>query len=266
MIIRKTNRAERAENRLRLEHAIQELANGSVPMPSDDQIFVGDGPYLKIASEFLRYFVQVGGLRPHHSVLDIGCGIGRMASGLSLYLDEKSGRYVGFDPVQHGVKWCQAAYAGKASFSFVWADIYHDLYNPGGRVRAEDYVFPCEDNTVDFIIATSIFTHLYEKEIRGQLMQTARVLKPDGRLFATAYLYQGERPETKMPHIISFGKQADNMENRWHIENLPPLSGVCFSEAYFRGLVMGALGREPHIRKGRWQGGAGPWFQDLVIV
>jgi hypothetical protein len=29
---------------------------------------------------------------------------------------------------------------------------------------------------------------------------------------------------------------------------------------------MGTIGREPIIRKGTWQGGAGPWFQDLVIV
>jgi SAM-dependent methyltransferase len=266
LIIRKISREERAENKLRLEQAIQGLSAGAVPMPSDDQIFVGDGPYFGIASEFLRYFVQIGGLRPHHHVLDIGSGIGRMVSGLSLYLDEKSAKYVGFDPVQDGVAWCQSAYAGRPGFSFHWADLYNELYNPAGRIRTEDYVFPCENASIDFAIATSIFTHLYENDIRAHLMQTARVLKPEGRLFATAYLYQGERPETKAPHIIAFDRQADDMASRWHIESKPPLSGVCFSESYFRGLVMGTIGRDPIIRKGRWQGGAGPWFQDLVFV
>ena len=265
MIIRKTSREESAAIKLRLEDAVQGLNSGSVPVPSDDLIFVGDGPYLKIASEFLRYFVEIAGLRPHHQVLDIGCGIGRMASGLSRYLDEDSGRYVGFDPVFDGVEWCRQAYAERAGFSFEWADLHNELYNPGGRIRTEDYVFPCKDNTVDLAIATSIFTHLYESDIRAHLLQTARVLKPQGRLFATAFLFEGDRPADGSARV-TFTRRAEDNKHRWHMENAPPLSAVCFAESYFRGLVMGTIGREPFIRKGRWQGGAGPWFQDLVIV
>lgn len=265
MIIRKTSREERAESKLRLENAIRELNSGFVPVPSDEQIFVGDGPYLKIASEFLRYFVDVGGLRPHHTVLDIGCGIGRMASGLTRYLDEAAGRYVGFDPVAEGVEWCQKAYAEYPGFSFQWADIYNELYNSKGRIRAADYVFPCEDGAVDLVVATSVFTHLYESDIRAYLLQTARVLKPQGRLFATAFLYEGDRPVSSTARI-SFENQADDMKSRWHMDKAAPLSGVCFAESYIRGLVMGTIGREPLVRKGRWQGGPGPWFQDLVIA
>ena len=40
---------------------------------------VGPGDYIKIGDEFLRYFIDCGGLRPHERVLDVGSGTGRMA-------------------------------------------------------------------------------------------------------------------------------------------------------------------------------------------
>lgn len=264
MIIRKTSREEHAESRRKLDEALDALNSGSVPVPPESDIFVGDGSYSTIAAEFLRYFVEVAGLRPSDAVLDIGCGIGRMAGGLSRYLDETAGRYTGFDPILGGIEWCRSAFADRPGFAFHWADIHNELYNPNGRLRAGDYVFPCDDATVDLAIATSVFTHLYQDDIRAYLMEAARVLKPGGRLFATAYLYKGDRPTSALH--VAFESPASETGHRWHIANNPPLAGVCFQEDYFRGLVMGATGREPFIREGRWRGGEGPWFQDLIIV
>ena len=264
MIIRKTNREEQAESRRKLEEAIEALSSGSVPVPPESDIFVGDGSYTKIAAEFLGYFVEVAGLRPGDAVLDIGCGIGRMAGGLSRYLDPTNGRYTGFDPIREGIEWCRSAFSDRPGFSFHWANIHNELYNPHGQIRAEDYVFPCDDGTIDLAIATSVFTHLYQDDIRAYLMETARVLKPGGRLFATAYLYTGEHPTSALH--VAFGNRAGEAGHRWHMENSPPLAGVCYQEDYFVGLITGATGREPFIRQGRWRGGDGPWFQDLIIV
>ena len=174
------------------------------------------------------------------------------------------GRYTGFDPVAEGIAWCREAFAGRPEFAFHWADIYNELYNPKGSILPDHYAFPCAEDTVDLAIATSVFTHLYEDDIRAYLMETARVLRPGGRLFATAYLYKGERP-TSARHVV-FESQSDESNVRWHIKNSPPLAGVCYQEDYFRGLVLGAMGREPIIREGRWRGGEGPWFQDVVLV
>lgn len=250
----------------RLAEALAALEARSVPVPPEEAIYVGDGDYLKIAAEFLRYFVEVGGLQPNHTVLDLGSGIGRMASGLSRYLSAENGRYIGFDPVSSGVEWCRSAYAGLKNFSFEWADLYNELYRPEGKILATDYHFPCEDHSVDFAIATSVFTHLYEPEIGAYLGELSRVLKPDGRLFATAYTYDGEAPARGPANHLNFDMPDPDYPHRWHVEGMPPLSAVCYSQSYFEWLCERRLGRKPDIRKGRWQGGEGPWFQDLVLA
>ncbi|HUG60478.1 MAG TPA: hypothetical protein VMP03_01460, partial [Methylomirabilota bacterium] len=71
---------------LRLQAALATIDAGDVPRPPPEAVFVGDGDFLAIGAEYLRYFVEVGGLAPSARVLDIGCGIGRMAAALLPYL------------------------------------------------------------------------------------------------------------------------------------------------------------------------------------
>jgi SAM-dependent methyltransferase len=249
----------------RLQLALQEVSAGLAPVPPPETIFVGDGDYLAIGAEFLRYFVDVGGLKPDDSVLDMGSGIGRMASGLGRYLDPAAGRYIGFDPVEAGVAWCRNAYAHKPNFHFEWADLYNEFYRPDGQVLATEFEFPCADASIDFAIATSVFTHLYEPEIAAYLTQLSRTLKPEGRVFATAYLFEGSEPPKGGAAHLDFNLADPDYPHRWHVQGLPPLASVCFQQAFFEEMFAMALGRRPEIRKGRWQGGPGPWFQDLVL-
>lgn len=250
----------------RLNEALAALKAGAAPAPRAEEIFIGDGDYTVIAGEFLNYFVTVAGLSPDHRVLDIGSGIGRMACGLCLFLDPERGSYIGFDPVREGVDWCRAAYSGQDHFRFEWVDLYNELYRPEGTILATEFIFPTETASIDLAIATSVFTHLYEPEIAAYLRETARVLKPEGRLFSTAYLHEGERPRpSNRPHL-NFDQQDQDYPHRWHVAGAPPLSAVCFSEEYFAQLVADNTGRRADIRPGRWRGGPGPWFQDLVLI
>src|SRR5689334_20530593 len=82
-------------------------ANRYLPVPPKERNFVGDGDYKAIGIEFLRHFVRLGGLRSTDRVLDIGCGIGRMALPLTLWLDPAKGTYEGVDVVADGIAWCE---------------------------------------------------------------------------------------------------------------------------------------------------------------
>lgn len=253
----------------RLAQALAILKSGVIPVPPAEQIFVGDGDYLNISSEFLGYFVELGRLLPSDIVLDIGCGIGRMAAGLACYLDgQAGGAYIGFDPVCEGIEWCRENVT--ASFphcSFHWVDFHNSHYNPEGRIRVGDYRFPMAAASIDFAILTSVLTHLPAVDVEAYLIELSRLLKPDGRMLATAYLFDGPAPP-RLPHMpfIDFSIADPDHPGQWHVAGYPPMAAVAFSEAEFARMVARRTGRTPSIMKGRWQGGAGPWFQDLVLA
>ena len=48
--------------------------------PPRSRINIGSGDFHKMGQEFKVYFIDLADLQPHHKVLDVGCGIGRMAA------------------------------------------------------------------------------------------------------------------------------------------------------------------------------------------
>ena len=68
--------------------------------------FVGGGNFKAIGETFVSHFIEVCNLEPGETVLDIGCGTGRMAVPLLRYLNE-SGSYFGFDISKKAIRWCR---------------------------------------------------------------------------------------------------------------------------------------------------------------
>lgn len=50
------------------------------------------------------------------------------------------------------------------------------LYNPRGKLVAENFSFPFEDCTFDIIFVKSVFTHILPKEVDNYLKQITRLL------------------------------------------------------------------------------------------
>ena len=151
---------------------------------------VGAGDYRAIGQQFHRYFVELGGLESHHDVLDVGSGSGRMAFALAGWL---TGRYEGFDVAPEGIEWCRHAISPQhPNFNFRVADLQSARYNPGAAAAAEEYRVPYADESFDFAILTSVFTHLPRGVAEHYLSELARVLRPGGRCFATYFLMNDE--------------------------------------------------------------------------
>lgn len=153
--------------------------------------FVGHSDFVRTGDEFLALFTGRGGLRPGDRVLDVGCGIGRMARPLTGFLGE-GGSYDGFDINRAGIAWCRRRYGRHPAFRFQVADLHNARYNPAGTQPAASFRFPYADGAFDFVLLTSVLTHLVEEECEHYLAECARVLAPGGRLFATFFLLDEE--------------------------------------------------------------------------
>lgn len=236
--------------------------------PPDEMIFVGDGSWRSLGNEFLRHFKTLGGLRPHHCVLDIGCGIGRMAAPLTRYLDEH-GRYFGFDIVKTGIEWCQNNITPRHSnFIFTHSNVANRHYNPAGTLKASEYVFPFENNMFDFVFLTSVFTHMFPADLENYLTEIARVMKPGGRCLITFFLFN----EESMAGIESgrsalpFAKHSPD----YYYTRAPadPEAAIGFDEPYVHSIfrVRGLVISEP-IQYGSWCGRREYLsFQDIVVA
>jgi SAM-dependent methyltransferase len=143
-----------------------------------------------VGVEWLEAMIRYGRLASDGAVLDIGCGCGRMAGPLMLYLNKK-GSFVGFEPVAKAVAHARANLQ-QANFRFEHVDLKHYLYNPDGKVEAANYRFPCDDESIDVSIAGSVFTHLELNTANHYLCETRRVLRPGGRaLYSLFSLMEG---------------------------------------------------------------------------
>ncbi|HXT50555.1 MAG TPA: class I SAM-dependent methyltransferase, partial [Thermoanaerobaculia bacterium] len=128
------------------------------------------------------------GIRRGDVVLDVGCGLGRIAWPLSARLGWR-GRYAGLDAQRRYVDWC-TAHLGlpPRRFGFRHADLRSSDTNPAGTIAPEDFRFPWADGTFTLTIATSLFTHLMPVAAAHYLREIARTLRPGGRLFSSFFL------------------------------------------------------------------------------
>ncbi|MEO6624988.1 MAG: methyltransferase domain-containing protein [Burkholderiaceae bacterium] len=154
--------------------------------------FVGGGDFEAIGVQFVEHFRTLGGLLPHHRVLDVGCGIGRMAIPLTRCLSS-DGSYEGFDIVPHGITWCSRKITPRfPNFRFRLVSIRNRDYNPRGRQESANFIFPYADASFDFVCLTSVFTHMFADGIANYMREISRVLVPGGTSFVTWFLLNDE--------------------------------------------------------------------------
>lgn len=222
--------------------------------PPKRLMFVGKGDFKKIGDSFVEYFINIGNLKPDDHVLDVGCGIGRMALPLTKYLS-KNARYEGFDIVPEGIKWCQKKITPLyPNFHFQLADIKNLRYHPSGKYEGSVYRFPYEDKSFDFVFLTSVFTHLLPADLENYLSEIARVMRPGATCFITFFILNSESEA-----LISAGKSDFKFKYRYENHAVEsekgPEDAVAYKEQYVRDLFKSTqLEISGPIRFGYWCG------------
>lgn len=245
------------------------LGQYDASIPPTRMHFVGNGSFKAAGYEFLRYFVEFGKLRPDEDVLDVGCGIGRMAFPLTNYL--KQGRYLGIDIVPQGIAWCQRHITPQfPHFQFQIADIYNDAYNPRGRYQASEYSFPAEDASFDFAFLTSVFTHLLPEDAAHYLAELGRVLRPGGRVLGTWFVLNDESRAAMAtrPGALNLSHVHQGDSQARVVDPVTPESAIGFEQERIVAMHAAAGLRivEP-IRFGSWCGRTDyVSYQDIVVA
>jgi ubiquinone/menaquinone biosynthesis C-methylase UbiE len=206
-----------------------------IPPVSKTFVYGVDPNFKVIGAEFLRHFTQLGGLKPDDKVLDIGCGIGRIALSLTGYLSGK-GEYRGFDIIRDGIAWCRENITPRCpNFHFEAVDIYNKTYNPGGKQSAADFKFPYPDGYFDFVYTTSVFTHMLPGDVEHYLAESARVMKSGGRCLHTFFIINAEAVSLMLQSLAHFNFCYKG-KGYFTVSRIEAEKAVAYEEAYIRTL------------------------------
>jgi SAM-dependent methyltransferase len=242
---------------------VQQCAQGALePSAAElDAARIGGGDYASVGQEFLEAF-KVAGLKPTDVVLEIGCGIGRMAVSLATWL-RPPGRYNGFDVVHRSVEWCQTNVSSRwPDFRFHHADVRNGFYNPGGDIQPEVFAFPSADSSCDFVIAVSVFTHLLPSTTSHYVLESARALRVGGRMYSTWFVWPADRPETPARDLFPIDRGIHRIGSA-----SDPEAVVCYEESFIRRVHANAGLRIQRVERGNWSRGEHRMpYQDTVIA
>lgn len=206
------------------------------------------------------------GLTSTGSLLDVGCGYGRLAIGLMAERRFR-GRYRGFDVLERHVTWCRETLTPTApSYTFAHVDVHNGRYNPTGTVEPENVRFPVEDASVTTAALFSVFTHFYRADIKRYLAELARVLQPGGKAVTTWLLYNEERLPLVTASTAAYPMHHRLDEHTLCAELEDPLRAIAFEESVARSWVTAAGLEVSEEQHGSWAGEPGPVFQDLLVL
>lgn len=113
-----------------------------------------------------RDFLIAQGLKPHHRLLDVGCGTGRLARTIVPYLE--SWKYVGVD------------ISAEALVYAIWVSRVEGWQDKAPRFISVVAAWPVME-PVDFVWAFSVFIHLPSEIVSLMMSDVAGCLAPRGK-------------------------------------------------------------------------------------
>lgn len=222
-----------------------------------------------IATYHQKAYAKYTPIKPTDTILEVGCGVGRDAIPL-LDILSKDGQYIGFDIIKPSIDWLNKNIGTKhKNFTFHYYDIGSQIHNARGKLKTTDIVLPAKDSSVDLIILQSVFTHMFSWDIAHYLKEFNRVLKPNGRVFASFFILDDEAKKLiasnksiklRFKHKIEEGCYTNDKKY--------PEGAVAYTPEKFNELLeIGGLKLAQPIHKGFWSGRKGDFDgQDIAVL
>ena len=220
----------------------------------------GGGPdTFDFISQFhMQTMKEYAPVAPSHSVLEIGCGIGRDAIPLTEIIG-RQGSYLGIDIIKDSIDWCSENITkNHPNFKFIHYDIQDQLHNPHGISKTSQIRLPIKKQSVDRIILRSVFTHMFRDDIVHYLTEFERVLKPNGLVYATWFIVDSAViSKAQKTNLTPFNLRFEHKigEGCYIEDPVHPLGAVAYtSDALMDMIRASGLRLFGDIHRGSWSG------------
>ncbi|MGH9383474.1 MAG: class I SAM-dependent methyltransferase [Vicinamibacterales bacterium] len=167
--------------------------------------YVGSAEQYDIAGASQFNLLTLLGIREHHALLDIGCGSLRAGRLFLMYL--QPGCYYAIEPQRWLVE------SALAEIGRELIRIKRPAFDHGDGFRLDVF-----GRTFDYLLASSVFSHAAESQIRACLSQASAVMTPESLLLASflpgATNYDGDRWTYPGTVTYTFERMAELAEEQ----------------------------------------------------
>ena len=227
---------------------------------------IGGGDFAVVGKHLADLLIRAGRLQPHERVLDVACGIGRVAVPLTNYLT--NGEYCGFDVSVPAIEWCRREISFRhPNFSFIHVDVFNSHYNWRGKIIPTNFVFPCATESVDVAFLGSILTHLTPLAAARYVAEVSRVLKIGGRGVMTFFLLDDRvREECRQGRLAP---AFNTFPEPWYAvqDRDDPEAAVAYDTRIVEDALRAQQFEIVNVSRGSWSGHPESMtYQDLIVV
>lgn len=206
-------------------------------------------------------------LKKNSTILDVGSGCGSYALYFQKYLNNH-GQYEGFDIFPALIFWCKRVIENTDTrFHFRLAPLFNKNYNPEGKIKAKDYIFPYPSDYFDLAIAMSVFTHLTKFDAENYIKQSARVIKAGGYAIFTFFLLNevSKKSIKKGIAALDFSIKTSNVSKTPYRDN--PELAIAYNQNYIFNLYKKEGFSIEKVLYGNWsKTNKAKNYQDVIVA
>lgn len=171
-----TTTEQKVRDRAGWETVLSKIGKGYVPAGGKEKVYDS-------GVSCMARLKALGAWKDGDTIVDIGCGNGRLA----IPLAELDVRYFGIDTIAESIGFCHQAFAEWSDrFHFEFCDVKNDFYNLYGKIAPDEFEVRHEDGSVDTVFLSSVLTHIgTESACERYLQESYRILRPSGKLYVT---------------------------------------------------------------------------------
>ena len=239
-----------------------------VPIPPKDLMFLdkNDADFLKAGDKMLNIINKYVKFKDDSSILDIGCGYGRLAHA---FIRNKNfhGEYIGIDILPNHIEWCKSNlfdYCGKL-INFYCIDMINDIYNPSGSLNVKN--INLDISPMDLVDIINVFNHMYYEDIRSYLYKIYNLMDKNVKVYISLFILNDEQRKLE-------GENRSSLPMKYGCERFykyyckcKPLYAIAYEERALFNLFNEISYKVENIVYGSWCGRQNKdLYEDIIIL